>query len=415
MKNKILKAIGIGGVSAMIAATSIMPAFAKDATKYTPVNGQTITMDKILVMDAEANVPNKTFAFTIEPGTAIAAGDGTLEVLAGPAGATIGGTDGGAKFTEGQTTYSSVQKRTGNNLSGTTEGASIDDHVTLESGEKYAKSPVEINMSAVTFDEPGVYRYKIHEVALDPTNTNDFGLTNDQIADRYLDVYVEHNASDALEITGYVLHNSDGAVLATGALGDGDRKDGGYTNEYETEDLTISKDVTGNQASHDKFFKFVLEIEAGNPGTVYDVDLEDAIANTGAANSATLAAYKNQANPTSITVGADGTASATFYLQHGDSVKVQGLAKGTKYTITETPEDYTPAYALTEGSAAAVNGTTAVASDADGITGDTTVAFTNTRRGTIPTGVLVSIAPYLLIGGAAIGGVIVSKKRKKNA
>lgn len=416
MNIKLTKALSAGLAAAMLIG-SAFPVMAAEANKYTPIAGESITMDKILVMDKNANVPNTTFNFTIAPASAgKAATADNSEVLVGPAGVTIGT----ATFAQGQTTYDTVQKRgDGNRLSGTTAGASLDDHVTLEADQKYAKSPVTINMTGITFDEPGVYRYAIAEVAHDATNIAEQGITNDEQVNRYLDVYVEHDDADTtgktLKIAGYVLHNTDEVVAKSGALAGSDRKDGGYTNTYETHDLTLSKAVTGNQASHDKFFKFTVAISNANPNTVYDVDITNAVASTGTANAATNPEYQNKTNAASLTVGADGTITADYYLQHGQSIIIKGLGEGTKYTVTETPEDYTPRYVQTEG-AEVKNDTVAVASDTvSGITEDTTIAYTNTRTGTIPTGIVLSLAPYLLIGCGAAAGVAFKRKKEDDA
>ena len=64
MKRKIAMAI--------MTATMIMsavPVCAAD-NNYPGVKGGSTTFDKYLVMDQEANVPNASFTYTIEPGTA---------------------------------------------------------------------------------------------------------------------------------------------------------------------------------------------------------------------------------------------------------------------------------------------------------------------------------------------------------
>ena len=50
----------------------------------------------------------------------------------------------------------------------------------------------------------------------------------------------------------------------------------------------------------------------------------------------------------------------------------------------------------------------------DAITADTTVAYTNTKAGNVPTGIIMSVAPYaaiVLLGGA--GATIVMRKKKE--
>ena len=66
--------------AALLVVAALPSAF---AFTYTPVAGTSTTFDKYLVMDADANVPNATFAFTVAPGTAIAATENRVAVLAG--------------------------------------------------------------------------------------------------------------------------------------------------------------------------------------------------------------------------------------------------------------------------------------------------------------------------------------------
>lgn len=104
-------------------------------------------------------------------------------------------------------------------------------------------------------------------------------MTNDEDATRVVDVYV-NDASDAdgkkLTIAGYVLHSSESDITAgdsfLGSDGtDPDGKSQGFTNEYDTSDLTFKKEVSGNQASHDKYFEFTVTITNAVPGTVYNI------------------------------------------------------------------------------------------------------------------------------------------------
>ena len=180
-----------------------------------------------------------------------------------------------------------------------------------------------MTFSKVQFTEPGVYRYVITESGTNQAITNDADLT------RVLDVYVNDASSDAdgalvkkLTIEGYVLHSnvddepdvaagenfgSAGAYVAT--------KSQGFTNSYDTSDLTLRKQVTGNQASRDKYFEFTLSIDKAQPNTKYDVVIDEADA-TSKANAATIDANAGQANVTSITTDGAGKATQKFYLHY---------------------------------------------------------------------------------------------------
>ena len=88
-----------------------------------------------------------------------------------------------------------------------------------------------------------------------------------------------------------------------------------------------------------------------------------------------------------------------------------GLNSGAVCTVTEDAEDYTATHVIDGG-----NSVTGNSSGALTLTNaDRTVAFTNTREGIIPTGVLLTIAPFaigLLLFGALAVFLIARKKRR---
>ena len=155
-------------------------------------------------------------------------------------------------------------------------------------------------------------------------------------------------------------------------------------------------------------------------GTVYDVDLTnaDATTKTNGINTTT------HTNPASITIPANATTvTETFWLQNGQSIAIKGLANNTAYSINENKttldnEGYTATATITEGGSASTDGTytanTVTAADT-AVTADSTVAFTNAKTGTIPTGVLTSVLPGLLVLGCAAGGIFFIAKRKKES
>lgn len=90
---------------------------------------------------------------------------------------------------------------------------------------------------------------------------------------------------------------------------------------------------------------------------------------------------------------------------------IQGVAKDSKYKVTENAEDYksTPADAIhnAEGRGDATSGTVA--------SKDIYTGYVNTRDGVIPTGVIMTVAPFAavtLLGGA--GAVTMVMKKKKS-
>ena len=405
------------------------------AAKYAPVAGDSekANFDKYLVIDEQANVPNVSFEYTVAAGTAQAfnADKKTIEIYAGPTPENIVFTGKDVNDTDAtdKTFEVAFEQDDTDDAVLFADKAATDYVKNLDAGEKYAKKTATLDFSNVKFDEPGIYRYIITE-----TQGTEQGITYDEDSTRVLDVYVE-DKDGTLEVSAYILHANDGTVTIDGEKygSDGnviskandednglDSKSQGFTNEYTSHDITLSKTVTGNQGSKDKYFKFVVKISGAVKGTVYTVDLSSADT-TVASNSATKAEYIGKTNPKSVTVGDDGTAEATFYLQNGQSIKILGLADGTAYEIEETPEDYV--------ASAKVTGDTTRTSDSSDVAfennkvydteikADTTVAYTNNRQGTIPTGIILSVAAPVAIGVAVLGGIVflVIKNKKRDA
>lgn len=425
-----MKKLAKRGLSVLAAVllllVSSVPAFAEGNTfSYTAlaVDGSTTnhstTIEKDLVMPKDANVPNATFNFTIAPGTAIAATDTSLAVKAGPT-------------ASGKPSVSSV---TFAPTDSTTNGAA-DDGITNDANKKYAKKDATIELSGVTFTEPGVYRYTITESG---ASTNK-GITNDSVTTKTLDVYVENEESgstNSLKIAGYVIYDgtvttapkkaatnaSATAPTANGAEAQGATKDNKYINTYDTVNLTFSKTVTGNQGSRDKYFAFTVNITGATAGTKYTVDLSNADATPHASDSTTIDGITSKTNPADLTAGSDGTVTQVFYIHHGQSITIKGLAVGTGYTVSEANEEYAASLAVTgdtktgaSGSETNIETGSGKTSAADtNITADTTVAYTNNLEGVIPTGVLLSATAGIVIIAAALIGLILFARRKKEA
>lgn len=397
------------GILAVMTALACGSTVLAEGTTYTGQTGSSVNVEKYLVMDQNANVPNVTFSYAIAAGAAQDASDGNAAVYAGNDANKVTGTPTAASvtFAAGDTTYTTPQDLGGN----TKAPAGTKDAVTLAAGEKYARKEIAVDFSGVTFKEPGVYRYVLTESA-----SSSLGITDDSDTTRIMDVYVEDN-NGALAITGYVLHNNeaDAKVPTDGSLptvASGKAK--GFQNTYTTHDLTISKTVSGNAASHDEYFEFKVKIEGAVAGTVYDVDLANADATT-KTNAINTTAHTN---PASLTVGSDGTIEQSFWLQHGQSIMIKGLANNTKYTITE--DDATldkSGYTTTVAQTGDTDGTfTADARKLENaaITADTTDAFTNAKSTTIPTGLYQMILPSVLFVGIALIGITMYIRKNKS-
>ena len=368
---RLLRLAALAALVALATMLAGIPAWA-ETTTYTPIGGSTDIVVKNLVIDSDANIPDITFEYTITRSEGTAATTSTLEILKSDVTANID-----------DVTFSNAD--TGGAISGLPTDA---DPTNPTSGKKYVQKTVHITFPSGSFTKPGVYRYYIDE-----GNGGKPGVTYDT-ARRWLDVFVIANSeTNVLSVDSYVLRDSatsiglDGTYTSSPGV-----KSPGFTNEITQYDFDFSKVITGNQGDKNKRFTFTLAISNAIPGT-YPVTATDV---TG--------------NPTSITVESNGTYSGSFDLTNGSDFKVLGLNKDAVCTVSEDAKDYTPTHVVDTGSSVSGSSSGAITlADADH-----TVAFTNTRNGIIPTGVIIAVAPFAvgLVGFGAAAAVLASRKNQ---
>lgn len=385
-------AVPVGAVSA--------PAPANSNNYSAATTSLTMQFDKNLTMDSDANIPGATFSFTVSHSDSMAkvATSETYEVLEGIGEPTIAD----VVFTAGATDTTDTSMT-----------------ITTSGDTKTATKKATIDFSRIEFKEPGVYRYLVTESA--STANSSHGIVNDTKDKRTLDVFVVDNGG-TLEVTKYVLYS--GEITSAPSLngttansGDG-KKSNGYTNTYTTVDLSVGKKIEGNQASKDKYFAITVNIENAVAGTVYDVDLTHAhtteISND--VNAATTGITGSVTNASKLTAGSDGKASGTFYLQGDEYVIIKGIAKSSTYSVAEA--DYSSeGYVSSEVTDAATFEIDGVTFD-DGVRGtidaeDLTTGFKNSKSGTIPTGVILSIAAPAVVGVGVLSLIITLNVKKK--
>ena len=355
---------------ALLIGTTAISASAE--TTYEPIGGSA-TFVKNLVVDANTNIPNITFNYSIKRGDHVDATDTTIEILEG-----VGASIGTAAFSNSDT-------------AGTIPGLPTDaDPSNPTAGKKYAQKSVSVTFPATSFTKPGVYRYEITEVTTPALP----GVTYDSNTKRYMDVFVVADANNTLSVDSYVLRDAATTIgIDRRYTSNPDDKSSGYTNSLTQYNFDFSKTISGNQGDKNKRFTFTLSITGANPG-VYPVEANDVTD-----------------NPTYITVGANGTATGEYSLTNGSTVKVIGLNAGAVCTVSENAEDYTATRSLDNGTAVSGNSSGEVT-----LNSNHSVAFTNTRNGIIPTGVILTVAPFA-IGALLFGAVIffVISKRRRDA
>ena len=411
MKHRKITAL-TAALTMIVSAASVMPVHA-GAANYAAdkqAKGTTAQIEKYLVLDKTATVPEAAFNFSIAAGDAVPYdGSETIAAYAGPDADQIVISE--AVFTSTDTT-----------VDGT-----ADDGIANSTEKKYVKRDVSLDFTKVTFPEPGVYRYIITEEGAGDTDNLGAGISHAGNYRKTMDVYVTDDDNGVLSVAAYILYNSvietapelAEAVVAmdekVDRTADDDAKTDGFVNEYLSQDLTFAKKVSGNQGSKDKYFKFTVTI-ANADGANLTIDTNaSSFENEPTKNNATVYTADDMKNANSIDEDAnvDGQQLAitgeskeyTFYLQNGQYITLLGLPKGAAYTVTEEAEEYTSkasdAESFTAGSFtvdAAVSGTV---EDEDIRTG-----FTNDKSGLIPTGILLSVAAPACIGIAVLGGIV---------
>lgn len=225
-----------------------------------------------------------------------------------------------------------------------------------ESGEKN----INVTIDKTKFAGPGTYYFIIKETA---GNTD--GMTY-STQEKKLAVQIY---ADDTNPTYYVVANGNEA-----------KNDGVFTNTYTTHKLTVAKDVTGNQGDKTKKFDITVTI-SGAPGETYAT---------------------NQTKDGATVTLTSGT-PYTFQLADDESVEIYNLSAGDTYTVDEA--DY-----ANEGYSATGEVTTATAIG----TADKSVTVTNNKDASTPTGVIMNIAPYVLMVALA-GGIAFFFLRRKHA
>ena len=172
-----------------------------------------------------------------------------------------------------------------------------------------------------------------------------------------------------------------------------EKGDGTFTNSYKKEngglyDLTIEKNIEGNQANLQDTFTFSIKIDSDVEGEEFYVVVFDE--------------GGNATGQVKTVVGDDQTAQ-TVELGDDQYAVIYGLSAKDKYTVEETDAN-TEGYVTTSriGNAAETDAVS-ISNEAD-ISDDLKITYINTRNASTPTGVILNIAPYILM--VALAGVL---------
>ncbi|MBR2719227.1 MAG: hypothetical protein IKB78_08035 [Clostridia bacterium] len=261
--------------------------------------------------------------------------------------------------------------------------------------------PLQIDWSSVKIKEPGVYRWTVEKSVTHTSITGNPSNTKDTT---YLYVYATDNAG-TLVISG-VYMTTDGTMKD-------ESKKGNFVDEYpaKTLNLSINKTVSGNYGSKDQYFAMAVTLTAPSGAASKSVIIE------GVDTSVPATAYhQEQTNVTSVTLNGGTPVTVNLWLKNDQTAIFKDLVFGTAYSITESANDGYTVTTAVDGDTEDVKKENATVSDGS-LEQSTTVAYTNTKEATVPTGIdLQTGAPIMgLLMAAAMMLMLFAGKRKEAA
>ena len=369
--------------AALMAGTMMISMFGMTAFAENGGNGEMMEtkpaqevqlIQKFLTKDENLYAPVADFTFQIR-----SAEDDELATISGGDGSSVQiqpGPEGGLVFTNG----SEEDKQRITISSVPADGQTGETRLELGLNAE-GESLLGIEVNENTFTETGIYRYVISEMPGEVT-----GVTYDQ-AVKYVDVYVTNAESGEGFEYSYTVVSKDGTT-----------KDwGNFENKYDYKkddetvlyDLTVKKEIKGNQANLSDTFDFTITIDPDTDGEMFYVEI-----------------FAKDADPDSadpkerLTLKKTERYSVTFALGNGEFAVVYGLSAGDKYIVSE--EDCSGEGYVTKIDNEKVEDGNYTSTG--NLNADKTIVYENIRNASTPTGVVLNIAPYIAM--VALAGVL---------
>lgn len=366
MEKRMLKKVStVTAAGMMMTAMLGMQVSAAESSSAEAAVKKNPMITKQITKESNIYAPKTTFKFTVAPGTAVPASENQEAIYAGPA-------------------------------NGVTLDKDVIASVPADSdigNEKITVGTTKLNVNESVFTKgknakPGIFRYVVSEVATDKDGNAYEGVayTTEQ---KYFDVYVTSDDVGNLEVGSYLFVDKT----------DSKSKDGGvFTNDYSShhdtlKDLTVKKEVTGNQGNRNKDFKFTIKVD-GAAGEQYYVTFSDGKA------------------PTTLVSGE----AKTITLKDNETAKIFGLSETDEYTVTEASyaDD---GYKTTIDNEEKLTATGTIKKDTEARTtaanGDKNITVVNDKTTNSPTGIFLHVAPYIALIGAAIASSLLFFRRKR--
>lgn len=269
------------------------------------------------------------------------------------------------------------------------QGATFAPDTTVDTNETYtpvAANEASLKTDASKFTEPGIYHYTVSEVKGEYE-----GITYDTtVYDVYVYVSAKLDANKNATSDMYV----SGVVSAKSVDGEIAKSDLEFNNVYNgAHKVTVTKKVQGGFATAGDTFKFNVTVN-GATGEVYKV------------------AYTTKSVQTTTHVASGDTIEVE--LGKDDTVIIYGLSATDSYTITEQ--------GITNGKTATGYTVADNCGESDGIVSgkggneDANYIITNTKEAVAPTGIAMTVVPYILmVAVAGIFAVLFLRRRHEEA
>ena len=366
MEKRMLKKVStVTAAGIMMTAMLGMQVSAAESSDSETAVKKTPTITKQITKESNIYAPKTTFKFTVAPGTAVPAGRNQKAIYAGPA-------------------------------NGVTLDKDVIASVPADSdigNEKITVGTTKLNVNESVFTtgknaKPGIFRYVVSEAAADKDGNAYEGVayTTEQ---KYFDVYVTSDDDGNLEVSSYLFADKNNLKS---------KGEGVFTNDYSShhdtlKDLTVKKEVTGNQGNRNKDFKFTIKVD-GAAGEQYYVTFSDGKA------------------PTTLVSGE----AKTITLKDNETAKIFGLSETDEYTVTEASyaDD---GYTTTIDNEEKLTATGTIKKDTEARTtaanGDKNITVVNDKTTNSPTGIFLHVAPYIALIGAAIASSLLFFRRKR--
>lgn len=341
-------------VSSLVLATFVTSTVNADDTNNV-VNGNQLTITKNFNLSDGMLSPKADFTFTVSPATPQPKEekDG-LEVFAG---ITTG---------LGESKVSYDNSSTTNNK---TKTAIVD-------------------FSGVHYPQPGIYRYTIKE------NTGAVPGVSYDTTGYTVDVYVLAHTDTSNNVTyipQYIVSHDSTKTAKEPVV---------FNNGLQTTSLKVRKEVSGNAGDRNKEFTFSINLNDTADSKTYE------------SGSVEMTITKKNGASSKIQVPVTNTLTE-FKLKDGESATIDKLPIGIHYSVNEEAAGYTQS--------ASINKDTSKTTITDYKLGDdelssgtaAEIVVKNKKDSTTPTGVSMTIVPYVGLTIIALGGVLyVLKKRK---